>query len=105
MDFWSQLFWRRSLLVTVEPLLSVAQVRIDRAIKPEWIDPLTGNLIKKSPIDSVYAVRVPAGTKIYVGPVSSQGGVYVGGQSMEQIFISEPWKINGVEVISKNLLK
>ena len=90
---------------TVEPPTSVVQVRIDRAVKPEWIDPLTGNLIAKSPIDSVYAVRVPAGTKIYVGPVSSQGGVYVGGQSMEQIFISEPWKINGVEVISKNLLK
>ena len=90
---------------TTSPPVSVAQVRIDTAVKPQWIDPLTGHLIAKLPIDSVYAVKVPAGTKIYVGPLGSQGGVYVGGQSIEQIFISEPWKINSLEIISKNPLK
>ncbi len=77
---------------------SVAQVRIDLAVKEQWIDPSTGALTGTSVIDSYYAIKIPAGTKIYVGPAAYQGGIYLGGA--EQIFIDEPWNINGVEVIS-----
>lgn len=90
---------------TVEPPKSIAQVRIDTAVKPQWIDPVTGKLVAKSPIDAVYTIKIPSGTTIYQGPVGNQGGIYVGGNSIDQIFIREPWKIPGVEEIGqpKNL--
>lgn len=30
-------------------------------------------------IEQVYAVKIPAGTTIYTGPVGYQGGIYLGG--------------------------
>ena len=84
---------------TSEPPSSVAQVRIDTAVKPQWIDPQTGQLTGTSKINAVYQVRIPAGTTIYQGPVGNQGGIYVGGQSINQIFIPQPWKIPNVQVI------
>jgi hypothetical protein len=82
---------------------SVAQVRIDTAVKPEWIDPKTGASMGSSPVDTVYEVKIPAGTKIYPGPTANQGGVYVGGT--EQIFVPKPWTIPGVEVTGSEPLK
>jgi len=66
---------------------SVAQTRIDSAVKPYWIDPSTGAKTGASPINSVITAQFPAGTAFYYGPVGTQGGVYLGGQSSIQIFI------------------
>ncbi|MGF7046926.1 hypothetical protein J2T13_001428 [Paenibacillus sp. DS2015] len=77
--------------------------RIDMAIKPQWIDPNTGKLTGSSPLDSVYAIKIPQGTTIYEGPAANQGSIYTGGGN--QIFISEPWKIKGVQPISETPLK
>jgi hypothetical protein len=77
-------------------------VRIDSAVKAQWIDPQTGALTGSSPIESVYAIKIPKGTIIYEGPAGYQSGIFVGGK--EQIFISKPWEIPGVEVISETPL-
>ena len=73
---------------SLEPSDSRAQLRIELGVKPEWKNP-DGVLIGSSPIESLYALEVPAGTTIYVGPTSNQGGIYVGGRI--QVFIPEPW--------------
>jgi len=86
---------------TLEPPSSVAQVRIDSAVKPQWIDPKTGYLTGTSPVDTVYAVRVPAGTTIYQGPVGSQGGIYVGGSGKGQVQIFIPKTTPGLTPIGK----
>lgn len=88
---------------TTEPPASVAHVRIDSAVKAQWIDVESGRLTGVSPIDTVYEVKIPAGTTVYPGPVGSMGGVYVGGG--HQIFVPEPWKIDGVEVIGSEALR
>ncbi|MFU0791779.1 MAG: PT-TG domain-containing protein [Virgibacillus proomii] len=90
---------------TSTPAQSVAQVRIDTAVKPLWIDPKTGVLTGTSPINATYKVKIPKGTTIYEGPVGYQGGVYSGGLELNQIYIQEPWKIRGVEVISETTIK
>ena len=90
---------------TEKPPESVAKVRIDTAVKPQWIDPKTGVQTGTSIIDSQYAIKIPKGTTIYTGPVGPQGGVYVGGYDMMQTYIPEPWNIKGVEVISSAPLK
>ena len=76
---------------TSEPPASVANVRIDTAVKTHWIDPKTGAYEASSYIDNVYAIKVPKGTTIYTGPVGPQGGVYVGGYNVMQTYIDEPW--------------
>jgi filamentous hemagglutinin len=75
----------------------ILQSRIDKAILPTWPN---GGL---SPIDSMFTVKIPAGTKVYVGEVGSQGGFYVGGT--QQIVLPQPWKIEGVQVIDSRPLK
>lgn len=84
---------------TFEPPSSVANVRIDSAVRPQWID-TQGGLTGTSPINAVHAVRIPAGTTIYVGPVGTQGGVYLGGHSQIQIFVQTPWTNPDVEVVN-----
>jgi hypothetical protein len=84
------------------PAQSEAQARIDYAVKPQWIDPNTGALTGQSPIQSVYAIKIPAGTQVYVGPTSYQDGVYVGGAT--QIYVPQPWAIPGVKVLSETPL-
>src|SRR5258708_7539096 len=74
---------------SLEPSTSRAQVRIELAVKPDWIDPVTGELGASSPVESLYALEVPPGTTMYEGPTSNQGGIYVGGRT--QVFIPEPW--------------
>ena len=50
----------------------------------------------KSTIGQVYAVKIPAGTTIYTGPVEYQGGMYFGGLETNQIFLPDT-RIPGVE--------
>lgn len=87
---------------TETPPESRVKVRIDTAVKAQWIDPKTGVLTGTSPIESVYAVKIPKGTTIYKGPTGYQSGIYLGPQ--EQVFISKPWNIPGVQVISETPL-
>ncbi len=82
---------------TQTPPDGVIKTRIDSAVLPEW--PGGG----KSPIDSSFEVKIPAGTKVYVGEVSSQGGFYVGGT--QQIVVPKPWLLDGVEVLGSKPLK
>lgn len=76
---------------TTKPPVSAAEVRIDSAVKPQWIDPKTGSLTGTSNLDAVYAVKIPKGTTTYSGLAGYQGGVHIGGK--EQIFIPKPWEI------------
>lgn len=88
---WGQWFTRT-------PPESVAHVRIDSAVKPQWIDPTTGALTGVSPVNTVHTVTIPKGTVIYEGPAAYQGGVHVGGGN--QIFVQEPWKVPGANVVN-----
>lgn len=72
---------------TYNPPESVAQVRIDKAIKPQWTDSKTGLCKDFSPIDGYYAFKAPKGSTLYAGPVANQGGIYVGGTGSNQIQI------------------
>lgn len=47
-------------------------------------------------IEQVYAVKVPAGTTIYTGPVGYQGGMYFGGLETNQIFLPDT-RLPGIE--------
>ena len=87
---------------TSEPPASVANVRIDTAVKTHWIDPKTGAYEASSYIDNVYAIKIPKGTTIYTGPVGPQGGVYVGGYNVMQTYIDAPWTF---EVVGKTPLQ
>ena len=71
---------------------SVLQTRIDKAILPQW----PGR--QSSTIDMVFTFRVPAGTRIYVGQVGAQHGMYVGGT--EQIVVPKPWDIADIEIVN-----
>ena len=75
----------------------VLQTRIDKAVMPEW--PNGG----KSPIDSAFDIKIPAGTEIYIGEVASQGGLYMDGTP--QIVVIKPWMIEGVQVMGSSPLK
>ncbi|WP_345817715.1 hypothetical protein AAGS40_30430 (plasmid) [Paraburkholderia sp. PREW-6R] len=81
----------------VTPPSGVVQTRIDKAVLPVWPGGAT------SPIDTSFAVNIPAGTQVYVGQVGSQGGFYVGGT--QQVVVLKPWTINGVKVINSSPLK
>ncbi|WP_425033991.1 hypothetical protein [Pantoea agglomerans] len=72
---------------------SVIQTRIDKALLPVW--PGGGT----SPLDTVFKIRVPAGTKVYVGEVGAQNGFYLGGT--QQIAIPKLWDVPGVKVVDK----
>jgi hypothetical protein len=50
-----------------------------------------------------FKIKIPAGTFIYEGEIETQGAFYLGGT--KQIFVSEPWKISGVEVLESYPLK
>ncbi|WP_343464432.1 hypothetical protein [Pantoea sp.] len=80
-----------------EPPQGVLQTRVDKAVLPKW--PKGGT----SPIDSSIAIKIPAGTKIYVGDVSFQTDLYSGGT--QQIVIPKAWAIKGAEVVEIKPLK
>ncbi len=83
-----------------EPPEGAAQVRIDNAVKPQWLDK-EGVQTGTSPINALIEIEYPAGTEYYYGPVSSQGGVYVGGQGMIQIFVPNSRAIGTFKVIKR----
>lgn len=62
---------------TSEAPESVAKVRIDTAVKPQWINQTTGELTGTSIVDTAYAIKIPKGTITYTGPVGPQGGEYI----------------------------
>ena len=84
---------------TAEAPESVVKVRIDTAVKPQWINQVTGELTGTSVVDTVYVIKIPKGTVVYTGPVGPQGGAYCGGYDIMQTFIETPWKIDGIEVV------
>ncbi len=75
----------------------VLQTRIDKAVLPKW--PGGGT----SPIDTSFAIKIPSGTKVYVGEVGTQNGLYVGGT--QQIVVVKPWEVKGAEIIERKPLK
>lgn len=82
---------------SAEPPISVIQTRIDKAVLPVWPGGATSSL------DTSFAVKIPAGTQVYVGEVGAQAGFYVGGT--QQIVVVKPWEITGVKVIKSSPLK
>ena len=76
---------------TSEPPPGVLQTRRDKVIPLNW----PGGA--QSPIDTVFAIKFPAGTKLYIGEIAGQGGFHLGGT--QQIVIPTPWLIGGVEII------
>lgn len=89
---------------TDAPPNSVAEARINSAIKPQWLKD-NGSWGGASHLDTVYKIEIPAGTTVYTGPVGNQGGIYQGGLDTSQIFIKQPWKIDGVTVLESKPLK
>lgn len=81
---------------SLESPAGVLQTRIDKAVLPEWPSGA------KSPIDTAFEVKIPAGTKVYVGEVGSQSGAYIGGT--QQVVVQKPWLIDGVKVIKSSPL-
>ncbi|WP_157456874.1 T7SS effector LXG polymorphic toxin [Carnobacterium maltaromaticum] len=90
---------------TSVPSESVAKVRTDLAVKPQWINPITGELEGKSTVNTNYSIKIPKGTTIYEGPVGLQSGLYSGGLNTNQIFIPKAWEIQGIEVMDISKLK
>eukprot|EP01022_Parablepharisma_sp_SALTPOND_P005993 TRINITY_DN1243_c0_g1_i1.p1 TRINITY_DN1243_c0_g1~~TRINITY_DN1243_c0_g1_i1.p1 ORF type:complete len:800 (+),score=126.78 TRINITY_DN1243_c0_g1_i1:840-3239(+) len=82
---------------STEPPTGVLQTRIDKAVLPKW--PGGGT----SPIDTSFAIKIPAGTQVHIGEVGTQTGFYVGGT--QQVVVLKPWTIPGVQVINSNPLK
>ena len=80
-----------------EPPQGIIQTRIDKAVLPKW--PNGG----ASPIDSSIAIKIPSGTKVYVGEVGGQSGFYVGGT--QQIVVPNSWAIKGAEIIEVKPIK
>jgi hypothetical protein len=71
-----------------KPPTGVIQTRIDKAVLPEWPG---GKITHRYGFE----IKIPAGTKVYVGEVGSQSGFYVGGS--QQIVVQKPWLIEGVK--------
>ena len=80
----------------IEPPKGVLQTRIDKAVLPVWPNGAA------SPIDTAFGVRIPEGTKVYVGEVGTQNSFFVGGT--QQIVVVKPWEI-GAEVVSARPLR
>ena len=66
------------------------------------LDATTGASTGQSFIEAEYALRIPAGTVVYVGPTAYQNGIYLGGAT--QIFVPQPWRLEGVVVVSERRL-
>lgn len=89
---------------TETPPSSVADIRINLAVKPQWLDK-NGALTGTSTIDTAYKVEIPAGTTIYKGLVGSQGGIYQGGLNNNQVFIQKSWLLDKVNILGMQPLK
>ena len=75
------------------------ETRTDLAVRSQWIDYDKNIPVSYSNLEKQYSIKIPAGTKYYEGPVGNQGGIHSGGGN--QIFINEPWKIDGIEVVNE----
>ena len=51
---------------TREPSESVVKVRVDSAVKAQWINPKTGALTGTSPLEATYSIKIPKGRKLYM---------------------------------------
>ena len=75
---------------------SEVQVRMDKAIPPIWQDG------PKNVIDTVYTYKVPAGTVVHAGKISSQNKHFIGGT--QQVVIEERfWQ--SLQLLKKEPLK
>jgi RHS repeat-associated protein len=81
------------------PPKSIAEVRIESAVKPQWINPSTGVLKGKSPVNSLISAEFPVGTKFYYGPAAYQEGIYMGGSM--QIYVPDASQIGVFKVLGK----
>ncbi len=100
----SQLARRIGRWFAPSPPASGAIARIDSALRHQWID-AEGVFTGSSAAEVVLAVRIPAGARVYYGPVGSQGGVNVGGIDKIQIFIPELDKLRGVLVVTETQIQ
>ena len=80
-----------------EPPISEAQVRMDKAIKHQWESGV------RSIVDYAYEIKIPKGTEIHIGKISSQNEFYFGGT--EQVIIEKSWMIQGIKVINSYPIK
>lgn len=80
-----------------EQPLGVIQSRIDKAVLPVWP---SGAI---SPLDTKFAIRIPAGNTVFVGETGYQYGFYQGGT--DQVVSIKPWDISGVQVSNIGVLK
>ena len=93
---------------TRAPPKDVTEVRKTLAVRKHW-KAKDGIFCKKcrgavqgtSELDTVYKVTIPKGTTIYEGPVASMGAGHRGGGV--QIFVDQPWKIDGVADSAKKI--
>jgi hypothetical protein len=74
---------------SLHPPASEAQVRIDAAVKPHWTTP-DGGYVGASPLEQGYAFVVEHPEHaVPMGPVGTQGGVYLGGPDKIQVFVDD----------------
>lgn len=85
---------------TDQPLQSDVQLQIDAAVKPVWRDN-EGAIKGQSPPEYCITVRVPAGAKVYPGPVAGQGDAFLGGMGKTQYCIPDIRTIPGVEITAR----
>ncbi|MGW4796397.1 DUF6531 domain-containing protein, partial [Nonomuraea sp. NPDC004297] len=76
---------------SVEKPLGVIQARIDKALPPVWPSG------ERCVLDTGFAVKFPAGVKVFEGEVANQGSLYMGGTG--QIYIPNSRDIPGAEVV------
>jgi len=88
-----------------EPPASAAIARIDAALPDHWIDPQDASHLGSSAAESVLAVLLPAGVKVFYGPTSAQGGVHVGGMYKIQVYVPDIGAIAGVRILSEAALE
>ena len=75
------------------------ELQMDAAVRTKWTDPETGKVTGYSPPEVSITVRVPAGTKIYKGPVAPQADAFVGGVDKMQVYIPDIRTTPGVELL------
>ena len=81
----------------VEEVNGVLQVRIDRGILPVWRDGAV------APVNAVFSYYFPSGSKVYIGEIGSQNGIFVGGRL--QIVVPELNKVKGLKIINVRIIK
>ncbi|TAK77390.1 MAG: RHS repeat protein, partial [Gammaproteobacteria bacterium] len=78
---------------TLEKPTSELQVRIDKAVLPQW--PGGGSSV----INTGYEVVIPKGAVVHMGEIAPQGNIFLGGT--QQVLIEKPWLNPEIKVINK----